>query len=185
MTVEEDKLARSHKRKEHTKGKRTVAAYCVAIWKLKAKREQIRLQVMQETGWNGIFSKIIPPIYKERTKLLSTKIHKYTRRSKILALKNRNIPELIAKVQDFIGVKLQAEYISRKKPTIQHGIYMKYGIEHGYNGTRMAEKIGMKKTVCHISPYMVRKYFTKSFETNSENKELYHRFVRFMQEESD
>ena len=158
------------------------------IWNYQKRNEDDKARLKLKYGdWNkrGL-DRVSPPeewirIFKSRKR----KIDRWKRAMKIMDERSSKHNKLISIVEGFFGETLKVEGpISRKRPGPKLGVLFKYGLENGYTGYDLAKAIGIRPSVDRQIPSEARINFTKSFETIPENREIYTRFKRYVEEKA-
>lgn len=112
--------------------------------------------------------------YADAVKIIRRKIEICRKQIKRIDKRNEQISELVKSINKFFGVDIKS-----KKRDSQHSIarncYYKYGIEKGFEGSKLSVFIGRSK----ISAHRQRRRFTRSFKTNKEHQKQYHNFLNF------
>ena len=111
------------------------------------------------------------------------KIHNCNRAINRFHKRKKEIKKIALRIKEFIGVdvrdKLKRSWQTKEQKAAR-GIFFKYGMQSGIIGRELAEYLGLKCTVGYPSTYRMK--FTRSFKTNKYNKEMYHRFLKFIKE---
>jgi hypothetical protein len=143
------------------------------------KRELIKEEMKVKYNWSG-WRNVAPSEYADRTWQITRRISAYNAKIREIDAKQDKIDNLAKRVEEFTSQLLKTEVVRRKSPYPIHGLYFKYGMEHGMKGTELCTHLGTTASNQSL-PTLVRTNFTKSFSTNPENRELYHRFIQYMQ----
>lgn len=116
--------------------------------------------------------------FKKRKHKLKVKIGTFQKAIKRIEQREKQMDEIANLIQRFMGVKLKL--IGRfggKNEVLAKNIFYKYSLQNsGLRGSDLAWYIGIKTK---DQPNTQRMVFTRSFNTNKENKEAYHRFIEF------
>lgn len=135
-------------------------SYYIKIWVYKKRREDYRQQGKKEQ------------VYKTSRKIAQWKyqIGRIDKRNSI-------INDLILTVNEYFELDIRLR-VYNKKYNLARNIFYKYGMEHRLEGTVLARSLGRTrgKTAGEC-----RLRLTKSFRSNPEIKEIYHRFRLFME----
>lgn len=115
-----------------------------------------------------------PEKYKNEIANCNKKIRSFQRSLRVIEKRQKTIINIAQKIEDFTGIDLiKAKYSKSKAANLSRNLFFKYGIEHGISGNFLAEYC---KIVNKGMPSIMRRKFTKTFETNVENKTSYYRF---------
>lgn len=147
------------------------------VWKLLKKRDKLREQY-------GVSErKKSPDEYKEKVKIINKKLDLWRR--KMVDIDKRRIQTIaIANaIACFTGFNVKNSIDNKTHDYhISRCLFIKYGMENGITGVLLAEYIG---TTNKSYASDVRLSFTRSFEKNNDNRDLYKRFVTYMNELSE
>lgn len=120
--------------------------------------------------------------HKDSVKFLTKKVRVL---KKIITLREKRQEKLrtsASYIKDFFEVnvhKIGGNIGRKKNEQIAKSVFYKYCIENGIRGSYIADYCGLK---CKETPCKQRKCFTRSFKTNPENKEIYHRFLIYVKQ---
>lgn len=110
--------------------------------------------------------------YRKRRDYLSKQIALWQRQLRIMEVRESGCENLIKAIDDFFDVNIRS-----KKQCVLHRlarkVYYKYGMENGFDGTFLSRAIGLR---CTHTSANGRLKFTRSFESNPDNKQQYHNF---------
>lgn len=118
--------------------------------------------------------------YRKRVKYINQRIGTFKKGIKRLLAVKEKLNKIRLAIDDFMGIDVRnTKFAQSKGGIIAKGIFFKYCMEHGISGKYPNEYVGNK------SPYTasrIRKRFSLSFKVKKENKELYHKFLKFMKD---
>lgn len=151
--------------------KRTINEYECLIWTYSKRRDEYREKF-------GVTSEE----YKKRVYQINIKLGNWRRDAKRQRDKRAKIDWIISQIKEFIGYNLYENFKSprTKEGRVAKGIFFKYGMEHRIMGVDLSDRLGLKGKWT-ASKYRSR--FTDSFKTNKYNREMYHRFLKFIKEQ--
>lgn len=150
---------------------KTKNRYQSMLWMYKKRRDTIRKNLYVWRGDNKL--------YNMRVKKINLRIWYIRMRIKQIAKKERQVEDVIDRVKEFNDVDIRKLTGSGRKTEIEYltrSSFFKYIMELGYEGSFVAAMTGYFRT----TPCMTRMEFQKTFKTNPENREFYHRFVEYM-----
>jgi len=156
--------------------------YYRAIYVYKQRREKLR----EKYGIKKI-NKKTPEGYRKAVFGINNKIRIWRKAIKRIEHYNGLVQEVNRAIINFMGYDIRKTKRWAKDPRAQiaRGIFSKYCIEsripgpylRPYLGTSKSRGGGVNKAGYETE---IRRRFTRSFITNSENKELYHRFLKYI-----
>jgi len=147
------------------------------IWTYVKRREQLRLKYGVEER------KKAPEEYKKAVKTINNRLDLWRR--KMVDIDKRRIQTIaIANaVACFTGFDVKNSVDKKTNDyNISRSLFIKYGMESGITGVLLAEYVG---TTNRSYASNVRLSFTRSFATNPDNRELYKRFLKHINELSE
>jgi hypothetical protein len=162
------------------------AQYNQAIHVYKKRREKLREKY-------GIISltKKRPIEYKKAVYNLECKIRTWKKAIKRIERYNGRVYNINKAISGFMGINIRETRRWSNNPDvlIARGIFAKYCLESGIPGPYLRAYLGTsinrKTKNFNRSSYEtdIRRRFTRTFASNPKNKELYHRFLEYMQRE--
>lgn len=149
--------------------------YYTMIWMYKKRRDELRKQFGITVVHNG--HKKWSDEYKEKSKNLTRKIGTWTRQIKRIDDLTEKLHKIEMAVIHFTGQQISGQVGQKVTSSVKlaKSIYYKFGLENGIEGTILCGKIGSHEK----QPSIYRTRFTKSFQTNPKNKEIWLQFKDF------
>lgn len=139
------------------------AYYQRSIWKYEQRREEMR--------------KKYGPWGSGKTLQLTRKISMWRVQMRRIDKRDAILEHITEMVNEYFGVKIQSSSMDDRHKYARK-IYYKYGIECRIQGVFVSNFIG--RTNQHTASDS-RLRFTRSFKSNPENKEAYHRFKNWIE----
>lgn len=145
----------------------TKAEYQSCIWEYKRRRSLYR------NNYTGVM-----PLYKTRRYIILTrKISQWNKEIKRLDIRKEKIGKIVSQVNKYFNVKIQ-DRVFNKEHNLARQIYFKLGLESKICGTHLLRFIGRRHE--DTAAYN-RRVLIKSFKIKKENKEAYHSFKKYLE----
>lgn len=113
--------------------------------------------------------------YKKRRDYLTKKIAEWQQQVRRMEVRESGCENLICAIDDFFCVSIRSKKMDALHK-LGRKVYYKYGMEKGFEGTYLGRAIGKRQR--HTSADG-RLRFTRSFESNPDNKQQYHNFKKY------
>jgi len=113
--------------------------------------------------------------YANQIRNLTKKIAQWQCQIRRFERRENKINDLIQSVDEYFGVDIRSRKLNQQHK-LARNVYYKFGIENNFRGTWLSSSIG--RTQKHRATES-RMSFTRSFETNKENRNVYATFKRY------
>lgn len=128
-------------------------------------------------GWT------VPENYKRAVKVINNKIAVWQRAIRMIDERNIKLMAVSNSVSYFTGINVKGSILTISDRYRQaRNIFYKYCLENNISATLVAEFVGASRGDIIARG---RKNFTKSFDTHPKNRDVYHRFIKYMEEQTE